>query len=64
MECWKFTGTPEDYKDYGFENPEDFDREYLVESEVEQFIRYADLEQVKEDIQTFCEGKGYEVEFI
>ncbi len=68
VECWQFSGTPEDFEEYGLESPEDFEdyREQLIESEIERSMRWLDyqLENLEEEIKAFCESEGYEVEFI
>lgn len=65
--CWKFDATSEDYEEYGFESPEEFenfDRDILIYNEIERLMPYVYLESIKEVISAFCESKGYKVEFV
>ena len=64
VECWNFNGTPENYEDYGLESPEYFDREMEVEFEIERFMQLVELNDLEDEIKSFCESKGYKVVFI
>ncbi len=64
VECWRFTGTREDYEEYGLSSPDDFDRDTEIENEIDRFIDSFDFSELEEEIRKYCNREGYDVEFI
>ncbi len=68
VDCWEFTGEPEDYKEFELDSPDDFDRDAVIDVQIEDFMRNIQignlLEDLKEEITNFCKEKGYEINFI
>ena len=64
IECWKFDGTAEDYKEYGLPSPEFFDRNEIIKSLVSDYVANFDFSEIADNIKDYCKIKGFDVRFI
>jgi len=54
IECWKFNGTAEDYKD----------RNEIIKSLVSDYVAKFDFSEIAANIKDYCKIKGFDVRFI
>ena len=64
IECWKFDGTAEDYKEYGLPSSEFFDRNEIIKSMVSDYVDNFDFSEIADNIKEYCKTKGFDVRFI
>jgi len=64
IECWKFDGTAEDYKEYGLPSSEFFDRNEIIKSMVSDYVDNFDFSEIADNIMEYCKTEGFDVRFI